>query len=141
MQNNLHCQFGTANLLNFKIFQVPIALGFLAEASATLLFMVAGKLLRTRKYSYLTIPGILVALKYIGLSYTGSFMNPVLASAVQFGCQGISGANHFLVYWLGPVVGSIAFILGSNLLEPGVEKTPKEKTGQKNNKKADKKTN
>lgn len=37
---------------------------------------------------------------------TGGYFNPVLATALKFGCQGHTVTEHVVVYWGGSCVGS-----------------------------------
>jgi hypothetical protein len=52
-----------------------------------------------------------------GMLYTGCYFNPVLASTIQFGCEGITLKDHVLVYWLGPIIGLFGFNMFSKLME------------------------
>ena len=42
---------------------------------------------------------------FSGVHYTGMYFNPILASAMTLGCKGASLPTHFLVYWVGPILG------------------------------------
>lgn len=45
------------------------------------------------------------ALVLWALNTTGGFFNPILASALTLGCTGNTHWEHFLVYWLGALLG------------------------------------
>lgn len=36
-------------------------------------------------------------------------MNPILAAAIQYGCEGASVQDHLSVYWGGPLLGLAVF--------------------------------
>ena len=38
---------------------------------------------------------------------SGGFFNPILASALVLNCKGDNLTEHFVVYWLGSIFGSI----------------------------------
>lgn len=40
-------------------------------------------------------------------NYSGGYFNPVLATALKWGCGGNSHIDHLIVYWLGACVGAI----------------------------------
>ncbi|XP_014668448.1 PREDICTED: uncharacterized protein LOC106809762 [Priapulus caudatus] len=42
-----------------------------------------------------------------GLQLTGMYYNPILATAAQFGCEGATRWDHFIVYWIGPILASL----------------------------------
>ena len=42
-----------------------------------------------------------------GLHISGSYFNPILASAVQAGCEGVVVYEHILCYWVAPIVGAV----------------------------------
>lgn len=43
----------------------------------------------------------------MALELSGGYFNPILASSLEFGCQGIDVYQHALVFWLGPLVGHV----------------------------------
>lgn len=49
--------------------------------------------------------------------YTGVLMNPTYAAAVSYGCPGRINRTHFIVYWVGPLVGALVFKDAVNLVE------------------------
>jgi len=49
-----------------------------------------------------------------GMNTSGSMFNPTLASLLVGGCSGLTHTQHFLVYWVTPLIGAI---LGSSLIK------------------------
>jgi len=49
-----------------------------------------------------------------GMNTSGSMFNPTLASLLVGGCSGLSHGQHFLVYWVTPLIGAV---LGSALVK------------------------
>lgn len=41
-------------------------------------------------------------------NYSGGYFNPVLATALKYGCEGNTTIEHFVVYWIGACLGSVA---------------------------------
>ena len=41
---------------------------------------------------------------------SGGYLNPVLATSLKFGCRGHTPVEHFIVYWLGASLGSLASV-------------------------------
>lgn len=35
------------------------------------------------------------------------YFNPILATTVTYGCEGLSTMEHIFVYWIGPIIGQI----------------------------------
>ncbi|XP_050060016.1 uncharacterized protein LOC114132311 isoform X2 [Aphis gossypii] len=51
-------------------------------------------------------------LMYINMTafkYTGVLMNPTYATALAYGCPGQINKDHFIVFWIGPIVGALIF--------------------------------
>jgi hypothetical protein len=44
----------------------------------------------------------------LGIRITGLYANPIVASACTLNCVGVSTSGHFIVYWLGPLIGWFA---------------------------------
>lgn len=42
------------------------------------------------------------------MNTTGGFFNPIMASALTFGCEGHTMIEHFSVYWGGALIGGLA---------------------------------
>jgi glycerol uptake facilitator-like aquaporin len=45
----------------------------------------------------------------IAFRYTGVLMNPTYATALVYGCSGQINRDHFIVFWIGPIVGALVF--------------------------------
>jgi len=50
---------------------------------------------------------VTVLLVMFALNTTGGYFNPIMASALTFGCEGNSLFEHLAVYWIGSLVGGI----------------------------------
>lgn len=44
---------------------------------------------------------------FSALNYSGGYFNPVLATALKWGCSGHTNIEHIIVYWLGACTGAI----------------------------------
>lgn len=88
---------------------VAVILGFFIEGGATMFDTWLNRIEITQwplfdsGFKAFANPLMVVA----GLSLTGMYMNPILASIIGFGCKGITPSQHVLVYWLAPIVGCI----------------------------------
>lgn len=43
-------------------------------------------------------------------NFSGGYFNPVLATALKWGCSGHTGIEHIIVYWIGACVGAMASV-------------------------------
>ncbi|OXA60231.1 aquaporin-11 [Folsomia candida] len=100
----------------FTHLQVSVTLGLVVEALATFAFSFAIQAFGQRKHNFLSLPLTLVSIVYAGITYTGCYFNPILASTIQFGCGGITWRDHLVVYWGGPLLGSIIFEMFSKFM-------------------------
>lgn len=41
-------------------------------------------------------------------NYSGGYFNPVLATALKWGCSGHTNIEHIIVYWMGACAGALA---------------------------------
>jgi len=120
-----------------SLLNVPLVEGMLVEAGATFGFMMASKLLGQQKIGrQAVVPVIFVTIKWLGLRLTGSFMNPILATTIQFACKGVEVKEHLWVYWMGPLVGLLSFkfvtkLFGSDLKRPSAPKAVDKKKKKK----------
>ncbi|XP_029343088.1 uncharacterized protein LOC107883945 [Acyrthosiphon pisum] len=51
-------------------------------------------------------------LMYINMTvfrYTGVLMNPTYATALMYGCPGQINRDHFIIFWIGPIIGALVF--------------------------------
>ncbi|XP_013398473.1 aquaporin-11 [Lingula anatina] len=55
-----------------------------------------------------------VLLVMICLHFTGGYFNPANASAQGFGCPGNTKLEHIIVYWLGPLMGTVLAVVLTN---------------------------
>lgn len=44
---------------------------------------------------------------FSAFNYSGGYFNPVLATALKWGCRGHSNLEHIIVYWCGACMGAI----------------------------------
>lgn len=44
---------------------------------------------------------------FSAFNYSGGYFNPVLATALKWGCRGHTNIEHIMVYWLGACIGAI----------------------------------
>lgn len=44
---------------------------------------------------------------FSAFNYSGGYFNPVLATAIKFGCKGHTHSEHVFVYWIGACTGAI----------------------------------
>lgn len=40
-------------------------------------------------------------------NFSGGYFNPVLATALKWGCRGHSNLEHIIVYWIGACLGAM----------------------------------
>ncbi|KAL5006326.1 hypothetical protein ScPMuIL_015132 [Solemya velum] len=62
-----------------------------------------------------------------GITWTGMFMNPAMASGHTLGCGGVRNWEHFLVYWIGPFIGCYLATIVDSFYHVNVKQTAKEK--------------
>lgn len=44
---------------------------------------------------------------FTAFNYSGGYFNPILATALKWGCSGYSNIDHIIVYWIGACSGAI----------------------------------
>lgn len=44
---------------------------------------------------------------FAAFNFSGGYFNPVLATALKWGCSGYSNIDHIIVYWIGACVGGM----------------------------------
>lgn len=44
---------------------------------------------------------------FSAFNYSGGYFNPVLATALKWGCSGHTNMEHIIVYWIGACAGAI----------------------------------
>ncbi|KAI2798176.1 hypothetical protein RDWZM_001920 [Blomia tropicalis] len=50
---------------------------------------------------------VTVLLVLFALNTTGGYFNPIMASALTFGCEGNTMTEHLMVYWIGSLIGGL----------------------------------
>uniref|UniRef100_A0A1A8NVT7 Aquaporin 11 n=2 Tax=Nothobranchius rachovii TaxID=451742 RepID=A0A1A8NVT7_9TELE len=68
------------------------------------------------KYRVHAVAAIITTVAAAGGSVTGAVSNPALAFSTQFLCSGTSFLENCVVFWLGPVLGTLASVLLSDKL-------------------------
>jgi aquaporin related protein len=58
-------------------------------------------------------------------STSGGYLNPVLATSLKFGCRGHTPMEHFVVYWIGSSLGSLASVYVWPHVEEALAEKPK----------------
>jgi aquaporin related protein len=91
---------------------VPVLTGAAIEAVATLVCRLGSRLIALKEPHYGTAIDSFIATTMVILAFdtSGGYLNPVLATALKFGCRGHTPVEHFLVYWVGASLGSLASV-------------------------------
>lgn len=57
-------------------------------------------------------------------NFSGGYFNPALATSLKLGCEGHTLLEHFVVYWIGATLGSVAslFIFKTQRMQTYVDK-------------------
>ncbi|XP_046672911.1 aquaporin-11 [Homalodisca vitripennis] len=89
--------------------QVPAVLGAVIEGIATCLCRLASRAIGEvgPKYGVAYDSFVGTSLVVAAFNYSGGYFNPVLASALKFGCKGHTASEHVFVYWIGACIGAI----------------------------------
>lgn len=89
--------------------QVPVIVGALVECAATCVCRIVSRGLAELEPRFGTILDAFVGTSMVvaAFDYSGGYFNPALASALKYGCLGTSAVDHFIVYWVGAIVGSV----------------------------------
>ncbi|XP_017838015.1 aquaporin-11 [Drosophila busckii] len=89
--------------------QVSPYLGAVIEGVATLLCRLASKTLSVQqpKFSSYIDSFIGTSLVVAAFNFSGGYFNPVLATALKWGCRGHSNLEHIIVYWIGACLGAL----------------------------------
>lgn len=131
-----------AHMLGGPKLKVPLSVGVVAETVLTfaLTLTVLWVILRGPRNPSVKTGIIVVAtivLVMAGGAYTGPAMNPANAFAWAFVNNEHTSWEHFVVYWIGPMVGTVVSVWAFNLLFP--PKRPVQKGGAVANGQIDKK--
>uniref|UniRef100_A0A1L8DF20 Aquaporin n=1 Tax=Nyssomyia neivai TaxID=330878 RepID=A0A1L8DF20_9DIPT len=89
--------------------QVNPYLGAIIEGIATLLCRLASKSLGELgpKHATLIDSFIGTSLVVAAFNLSGGYFNPVLATALKWGCSGHTNIEHIIVYWIGACAGAV----------------------------------
>ncbi|XP_050441440.1 uncharacterized protein LOC126846223 [Adelges cooleyi] len=83
------------------------------EAVITIVFLavqlIFGNITKCFTAKYLVKTTIIMIINLIAFRCVGALMNPTYATAGMYGCQGMINRQHFIVYWIGPLVGAVVF--------------------------------
>jgi aquaporin SIP len=101
--------------------KVPVETGVVAEAVLTfaITLIVLWAILRGPRNTVVKtfiIIGATIALVMAGGAYTGPAMNPANAFGWAFVSNQHTSWEHFAVYWVGPMIGTIVSVWAFNLL-------------------------
>lgn len=104
--------------------KVPLQTGVIAETllTFTITLIVMWALLRgptNRILKTLVIIGATITLVIAGGAYTGPAMNPANAFGWAFVSKKHTSWEHFAVYWVGPMIGTVFAVWAFNLLFGG----------------------
>ncbi|XP_023159936.1 aquaporin-11 [Drosophila hydei] len=89
--------------------QVSPYVGAVIEGVATLLCRLASKTISEQdpKFSSYIDSFIGTSLVVAAFNFSGGYFNPVLATALKWGCRGHSNLEHIIVYWIGACLGAL----------------------------------
>lgn len=89
--------------------KVNLYLGAFIEGLATLCCRLASKVISEKdaKFGSFLDSFIGTSLVVLAFNYSGGYFNPVLATALKWGCAGNSALEHIIVYWIGSCVGAV----------------------------------
>jgi aquaporin related protein len=106
---------------------VPVLHGALIEGTATLLCRLGSRLIAKKEPKYATAIDSFVATSLVcaAFSTSGGYLNPVLATSLKFGCRGHTPMEHFVVYWIGSSLGSLASVYVWPHVEEALAEKPK----------------
>lgn len=94
--------------------QVPMIFGAIVECVATCLCRLGSNVisdnLSNTKVAVVLDSFVGTSLVVAAFNYSGGYFNPVLATALKYGCAGNTFTEHMVVYWFGAIAGSIASI-------------------------------
>ncbi|CAM1294661.1 AQP11 (predicted) [Pycnogonum litorale] len=94
--------------------QTDIQIWFGLAAIVELLITFTDATVRTITTSYkpevecLLNSGVTTFLVYFAFSLSGGYFNPILATALTYGCSGSSFREHLMVYWISAIMGAIS---------------------------------
>ncbi|CAD5220855.1 unnamed protein product [Bursaphelenchus xylophilus] len=91
---------------------VTMLFGSLVEAGGLIANKLAevyleGKIV-TQRILQFAIALVAALVTVLGIFYTGMYANPIVAWACTFNCGGVPHLDHFVVYWISPIVAHLA---------------------------------
>jgi aquaporin related protein len=106
---------------------VPVLHGAIIEGTATLVCRIGSRLIAKREPKYATAIDSFIATSMVcaAFSTSGGYLNPVLATSLKFGCRGHTPMEHFVVYWIGASLGSLASVYVWPHVEEALAEKPK----------------
>ncbi|OXA60708.1 aquaporin-11 [Folsomia candida] len=92
---------------------VPAMHGAVIEGLSTCMCQLTGRVMsRLNPKHGIPITAVIgTTLVVAAFDMSGGYFNPVLATSLQFNCGEITRTEHFEVYWLGAIIGSILSVL------------------------------
>ncbi|XP_064613657.1 aquaporin-11-like [Liolophura sinensis] len=107
----------------YTYLSVSVLLGFLIEGGATMTDVVlqSHRFVPWKGLNNVLTCSLLTGLIVSGLSLTGMFFHPAMASSQNFGCKGTTRWEHIVVYWLGPFVGCFLGVKLNSLIKKATE--------------------
>uniref|UniRef100_A0A1B0A4L1 Aquaporin n=1 Tax=Glossina pallidipes TaxID=7398 RepID=A0A1B0A4L1_GLOPL len=92
--------------------QVNPYLGAAIEGFATLLCRLASKTLNEKGPKFCSIIDSFIGTSLVvaAFNFSGGYFNPVLATALKWGCRGHTNIEHIIVYWIGACVGAVVSV-------------------------------
>ncbi|XP_058463981.1 aquaporin-11 [Malaya genurostris] len=89
--------------------KVNLYWGAIIEGFATLCCRLASKVISEKdaKFGAFIDSFVGTSLVVAAFNYSGGYFNPVLATALKWGCAGNSALEHIVVYWIGSCVGAV----------------------------------
>ncbi|KAH3741723.1 aquaporin-11-like [Dreissena polymorpha] len=112
---------------------VTFLVGFIIELGATLVDTWMGR--QTLLAQPLVDEVIKIAtgslMIVLGISMTGMYFNPAMASGHTYGCHGTDAWEHFFVYWAGPFLGCYVAVMVDKVMHVDVSVQSAELTKKK----------
>ncbi|XP_055304880.1 aquaporin-11 isoform X1 [Sitodiplosis mosellana] len=93
--------------------QVNAYLGAFIEGFATLLCRLASRTIADlgMRHAAFIDSFIGTGLVVAAFNYSGGYFNPILATALKWGCSGYSNIDHIIVYWCGACTGALLSVV------------------------------
>ncbi|XP_045478353.1 aquaporin-11 [Harmonia axyridis] len=105
--------------------QVPMCMGAFIEALGTCLCRLVGRWLSFTGNKFASLINALCTTVIVVAAFdtTGGYFNPALATSLKLGCEGNTFMEHFVTYWVGAVIGSVAayYIFNSQKVQDYLE--------------------